>query len=117
MSAALPPALMTDPNHPHPLRHALPLFLLAGFFLASLDATAKWLLREHSLLLVIWARYAGQMLVVTPYALAAGGTGVLRTRRLPLQLARSAMLLLATICFFGGLSYAGRARSPDSSAC
>jgi|PlaIllAssembly_1097288.scaffolds.fasta_scaffold00280_3 drug/metabolite transporter (DMT)-like permease len=96
---------MTDANRPHPLRHALPLFLLAGVFLASLDATAKWLLREHSLLLVIWARYAGQMLVVTPYALAAGGPGVLRTRRLPLQLARSAMLLLATICFFGGLSY------------
>ena len=96
---------MTDANHPHPLRHALPLFLLAGVFLASLDATAKWLLRDHSLVLVLWARYAGQMLVVTPYALAAGGPGVVRTRRLPLQLARSAMLLLATICFFGGLAY------------
>jgi drug/metabolite transporter (DMT)-like permease len=96
---------MTDANHAHPLRHALPLFLLAGVFLASLDATAKWLLREHSLLLVLWARYAGQMLVVTPYALAAGGPGVMRTARLPLQLARSAMLLLATICFFGGLAY------------
>jgi drug/metabolite transporter (DMT)-like permease len=96
---------MTDANLPHPLRHALPLFLLAGLFLASLDATAKWLLRDHLLVLVIWARYAGQMLVVIPFAMAAGGPGVLRTRRLPLQLARSAMLLVATICFFGGLSY------------
>jgi drug/metabolite transporter (DMT)-like permease len=96
---------MTDANRTHPLRHALPLFVVAGLFLASLDATAKWLLRDHLLVLVIWARYAGQMLVVTPFALAAGGPGVLQTRRLPLQLARSAMLLLATICFFGGLTY------------
>jgi len=96
---------MTDANRPHPLRRALPLFVLAGLFLASLDATAKWLLREHLLVLVIWARYAGQMLVVTPFAVAAGGPGVLHTRRLPLHLARSAMLLLATICFFGGLTY------------
>ena len=96
---------MTDANRPHPLRHALPLFLLAGFFLSSLDASAKWLLREHSLLLVIWARYAGQMLVVTPFARAGGGKGFWRTGRLRLQLLRSSLLLAATFCFFGGLRY------------
>ncbi len=96
---------MTDANRPHPLRHALPLFLLAGFFLSSLDASAKWLLREHSLLLVIWARYAGQMLVVTPFARAGGGKRFWRTGRLRLQLLRSSLLLAATFCFFGGLRY------------
>jgi drug/metabolite transporter (DMT)-like permease len=96
---------MTDANRPHPLRHALPLFLLAGFFLSSLDASAKWLLREHSLLLVIWARYAGQMLVVMPFARAGGGPRFWRTRRLRLQLTRSSLLLVATFCFFGGLRY------------
>ena len=96
---------MSDANRPHPLRHALPLFLLAGFFLSSLDASAKWLLREHSLLLVIWARYAGQMLVVTPFARAGGGAGFWRTHRLRLQLTRSSLLLAATFCFFGGLRY------------
>ncbi len=96
---------MSDANRPHPLRHALPLFLLAGFFLSSLDASAKWLLREHSLLLVIWARYAGQMLVVTPFARAGGGARFWRTHRLRLQLTRSSLLLAATFCFFGGLRY------------
>ena len=31
----------------HPLRRALPLFLLAGLCLSSLDATAKYLVRDH----------------------------------------------------------------------
>jgi drug/metabolite transporter (DMT)-like permease len=96
---------MTDPTRPHPLRHALPLFLLAGYFLSTLDASAKWLLREHSLFLVIWARYAGQMLVVTPFARAGGGPRFWRTERLGLQLLRSSLLLAATFCFFGALRY------------
>lgn len=89
----------------HPLRHALPLFLLAGLCLSSLDATAKYLVRDLSLLLVVWARYAGQMVVVTPFAWHRSGWGFWRTRKLVLQLLRSLMLVLATIGFFGGLRY------------
>ena len=96
---------MTHPAHDHPLRRALPLFLLAGFMLSSLDATAKFLVRDHSLFLVVWARYAGQMLVVTPWAWHRAGPGFWRTRRLRLQLVRSALLLAATVCFFGGLRF------------
>ncbi len=93
------------PNTLHPLRRALPLFLFAGFCLTSLDATAKWLVRDHALFLVVWARYAGQMLVVTPYVWHRAGTGFWRTRRLPLQLFRSSLLLAATLCFFAALRY------------
>jgi drug/metabolite transporter (DMT)-like permease len=89
----------------HPLRRALPLFLLAGLCLSSLDATAKYLVRDHALFLVVWARYAGQMLVVTPFAWRRAGPSFWRTRRPLLQLARSGSLLVATICFFGGLRY------------
>ena len=89
----------------HPLRHALPLFVVAGFFLSSLDASAKYLVRDHSLLVVVWARYAGQMAVVTPYAWHRGGAGFWRTRKLRLQLLRSLFLLLATLGFWGGLRY------------
>ena len=67
--------------------HALPLFLLAGLCLSALDATAKYLVRDHSLFLVVWARYAGQMLVVTPFAWHRAGPAFWRTRKLPLQLA------------------------------
>jgi drug/metabolite transporter (DMT)-like permease len=89
----------------HPLRYALPLFLVAGFCLSSLDATAKYLVRDHSLWLVVWARYAGQMVVVTPFAWHRSGPGFWRTRKPALQLLRSLFLLLATLGFWGGLRY------------
>jgi drug/metabolite transporter (DMT)-like permease len=85
--------------------HALPVFLLAGFCLTSLDTTAKYLVRDHSLFLVVWARYLGQMLIAAPIAWKRCGPGFWRTRRLPMQLLRSVMLLGATACFFCGLRY------------
>jgi len=87
------------------LQRAILLFLLAGLCLSSLDATAKYLVRDHPLFLVVWARYAGQMLVVTPFAWQRAGPGFWRTRRPWMQLLRSTLLLVATICFFGGLRY------------
>jgi drug/metabolite transporter (DMT)-like permease len=89
----------------HPLRRALPLFLLAGFCMSSLDATAKYLVRDHTVLLVVWARYAGQMLVVTPIAWHRAGHGFWRTRHVRMQLLRSLCLVVATICFFGALRF------------
>lgn len=89
----------------HPLQRALPLFLFAGFCLSSLDATAKYLVQDHSLFLVVWARYAGQMLVVTPFAWHRAGPGFWRTRRPGIQLIRSGFLLAATGCFFAALRY------------
>ncbi len=92
-------------EHDHPLRQALPPLLLAGLLFSMLDATAKYLVRDHSLLLVVWARYAGQMLVVTPIAAHRVGWGFWRTRHLRLQLLRSLSLVLSTACFFGGLRF------------
>ncbi len=87
------------------LRHALAQFVFAGLCLSSLDATAKYLVHDHSLLLVVWARYAGQMLVVTPFAWHRAGGQFWRTAKLRLQLLRSLFLLLATLGFWGGLRY------------
>ena len=89
----------------HPLRRALPLFLLAGLCLSTLDATAKYLVRDHTLFLVVWARYAGQMLIVTPIAWQRGGPGFWRTGHLRLQLVRSLCLVVATASFFGALRF------------
>jgi drug/metabolite transporter (DMT)-like permease len=87
------------------LRRALPLFLLAGLCLSSLDAAAKWLVRDHPLWLIVWARYAGQMVVVTPFAWQRTGGRFWRTRKPGLQLLRSLFLVLATLGFWGGLRY------------
>ncbi len=73
--------------------------------LPALDATAKYLVRDYSVFLVLWARYAGQMAVVTPFAWHRGGARFWRTRHLALQLMRSACLFAATVCFFSGLRY------------
>ena len=96
---------MHETSGVHPLRRAVPLFLLAGFCFSSLDTTAKYLVRDHSLFLIVWARYAGQMAVVTPFAWHRAGAGFWRTRRLGLQLLRSCFLLVATACFFAGLRF------------
>jgi drug/metabolite transporter (DMT)-like permease len=97
--------MATAGAHDHPLRRALPWFLLAGLCLSSLDATAKYLVRDHPLLLVVWARYVGQLLFVTPYVHYRAGSGFWRTRKLRLHLVRSLFLVLATAFFFGALRY------------
>ena len=89
----------------HPLRRALLLILVAGAFFSTLDATAKYLVRDHALLLVIWARYTGQMVVTTPIAWRRQGRGFWRTRHPGLQLVRSLCLVSATACFFGALRF------------
>jgi drug/metabolite transporter (DMT)-like permease len=89
----------------HPLRRALPLILLAGLCFSTLDATAKYLVQDHALFLVVWARYVGQMLVVTPIAWHRGGRDFWRTQHLRMQLVRSLCLVCATMCFFGGLRF------------
>lgn len=89
----------------HPLRRALPFILLAGLCFSTLDATAKFLVQEHTLFLVVWARYAGQMVVTTPIAWHRGGAGFWRTRHLRMQLVRSLFLVIATLSFFGALRF------------
>ena len=97
---------MTDRSSPsHALARAVPLYILAGLFLSSLDATAKVLVREYPLWWVVWARYAGHLLVVVPLALHKVGPGFWRTRHPLLQVTRSALLLVATIAFFSALRY------------
>lgn len=89
----------------HPFARALSLYLIAGLCLSSLDATAKFLVQDNALFLVVWARYAGQMLVVTPFAWRRGGPSFWRTKRLGLQIVRSCCLMSATITFFAALRY------------
>src|SRR3954467_11556166 len=91
----------TDPQ----LRRALPLVLLAGVCFSTLDATAKYLIQDHPLFLVVWARYAGQFLVVIPIAWHRAGPGFLRTRPLRLHRRRSLCVVRARGSSFGRLRY------------
>ena len=61
--------------------------------------------RRCGLWWVVWARYAGHVLVVLPLAWSKAGSGFWRTGQPLLQLGRSTLLLVATIAFFSGLRY------------
>lgn len=89
---------------PHVAR-AILLYILAGCFLSSLDATAKYLVRDYPVGWVTWARYAGHLVVVIPLAWSKLGPGFWQTRRPVLQMARSTLLLVATLAFFSGLRF------------
>jgi drug/metabolite transporter (DMT)-like permease len=93
------------PGHRHPLALALPSLLLAGMLFTALDTTGKLLLKEHSLFVVVWARYVGQMLLVTAYVRHRTGPHFWRTRHPRAQLARSALLVVTSAAFYVGLRY------------
>ena len=79
------------------------LMLCAIFLFSMMDATAKMLMARYEPMQVVWARYAGMMLVVS-VILAPRLGPLLRTRRLGLQLLRSAFLFAATFSFFTAIS-------------
>ncbi|MEO8137180.1 MAG: DMT family transporter [Betaproteobacteria bacterium] len=84
---------------------AIPLYVTAGFFLSSLDATAKILVPDYPVWWIVWARYFGHVLVVVPLAWTKLGPGFWRTGKPLLQLGRSSFLLGATLLFFTALRY------------
>ena len=87
------------------------LFCLAAVLLFTLmDSLAKHLSGSYPPLQVVWARYAGQALLVFVILLPQG-TAVLRTRLPGLQAVRSVLQFGATACFFMALPHIGLAEA------
>jgi drug/metabolite transporter (DMT)-like permease len=70
--------------------------VVATFCFTSLDAILKMLAAEHSLGMLVLVRNLVQVLLLAALAPALG-RGLLRTRRLPLHLARGACLVATTV--------------------
>ncbi len=83
-------------------RQGIAWMLLSVLVAAAMDATAKYLTQFYPVLQIVWARYTFQAVVVV-LALAPRLPALARTQRLGVQLARSAMLLGATVTFLFGL--------------
>jgi drug/metabolite transporter (DMT)-like permease len=93
-------------NSPHSApAAALLLFILGGFCLSSLDAIGKLALSEAGLALLVWARYAGQVLISLPLAYRFAGSGFWKTQKPAIQCGRSILLLLTTVLFFAGIQW------------
>ncbi|MCR9107726.1 DMT family transporter [Marivita sp. XM-24bin2] len=88
---------MTEQNR------AILLMIAAIFCFSIMDATVKALAPNVGVLPALWARYAGQMLLVFVLVLPRLRT-VVRTKYPKLQFLRSLLLMSATACFFTGLS-------------
>ncbi len=93
-------ALTTD------LPRGVALILLGYLATSCLDLTTKYMIERLPLAELVWARYLVHFLLVA----AMFGRGrpmrlLVQSRRLSLQLFRSAMLLASTMCAFAGLHY------------
>ncbi|OSQ52632.1 DMT family transporter [Marivita geojedonensis] len=88
---------MTEQNR------AILLMIAAIFCFSIMDATVKALAPNVGVLPALWARYAGQMLLVFVLVLPRL-KAVVRTKYPKLQFLRSLLLMSATACFFTGLS-------------
>lgn len=94
----------------HPTTRGIGLMILAILLFTSMDATAKGLIAIYPAPQVIWARFAGQALLVM--AILGPKIGpTLRTRYPKTHLARSAFQLGATGLFFTSLGYIGLAEA------
>lgn len=77
--------------------------LLAVLMFVGLDTLAKLLTETYPVWQVVWARYVFHVLLIA-LVLRGALPATLRTRRLPLQLFRSLLLVATTALFFLGLS-------------
>lgn len=98
---------LTVPQSP---ARAIALMIAAVFCLSVMDACVKAVSPAIGTFPALWARYAGQMLVVLVLVAPRLRT-VARSRYPMLQLARSLLLLSATFFFFTGLSRIGLAEA------
>lgn len=76
--------------------------LLAVLMFVALDTLAKLLTESYPVWQVVWARYVFHLLLIA-LVLHRALPATLRTRRLPLQLFRSLLLVATTVLFFLGL--------------
>ena len=84
-------------------RQGILLMITAVFFLAGLDATAKYLMQSYDVVQVLWVRYAGQTVIVM-LVLGRNLPQALKTAHPGLQLVRSLFLFVATTFFFLGVA-------------
>ena len=76
--------------------------LLTTFLFIGMDTLGKYLMQSYPTTQVMWARFFFHLLLAMAI-MAPGLLAGLRSGRLPLQLARSGLLLVTTAMFFTGL--------------
>ncbi|TWI38083.1 DMT family transporter [Paracoccus sulfuroxidans] len=86
------------------------LLLLAIFLFTLMDATAKYLAQHYEPVQIVWARFAGNMLIVG-VLFAPRFTSVLKSRQPSVQFGRALTQLASSALFFSSLAYIGLAEA------
>ncbi|TVR10506.1 MAG: DMT family transporter [Salinarimonadaceae bacterium] len=96
----IPPAARPDD-----LNKAVLYMCLSALLLPMLNAAAKYLTPDYSVLQITWARYAGHLFYMLAVFAPVYGVALLRTGSLKLQLLRSSLLCVSTLIYITALFY------------
>lgn len=88
----------------HPLRGILMIMTAVAMF-TVMDSIAKYLSRFYPVPGIVWARYAFHLLFVVMILGPRMKLGLLRSKRLGLQIARGAVLAASSLLFFSALKF------------
>jgi drug/metabolite transporter (DMT)-like permease len=102
--------MQASPDLQSGVSRGIALMILAILLFTAMDATAKGLIARYPAPQVIWARFAGQLLIVL-FILRWRVGPLLRTRFPGFHLARSLFQFGATGCFFLSLGHIGLAEA------
>jgi drug/metabolite transporter (DMT)-like permease len=92
------------PARPHPLRGILMIMTAVAMF-TVMDSMAKYLSRYYPVPGITWARYAFHLLFVVMILGPRLKLGLVRTRRLGLQIVRGMLLAASSMFFFSALKF------------
>jgi len=93
-------------KHPaHLSLSAIVLIVLASACFTTVDVTVKVLSQRYEVPLIVWARWSMQALIILALFAPKMKLGLLRTKRLPMQLVRGAVPICSSVCFFSALRY------------
>jgi len=79
--------------------------LLSTLLFASHDGISKYLTEFYAPVLVVWARFMTQSLLMIGIFAPRMGLDIVRTKQPKLQLARGVCMMTASLCFVMGLRY------------
>ena len=77
----------------------------AALVLPFMNAAVKYLTARYPIAEIVWARYAGHLAYCVILFMPRRGLALFVTRRPALQLGRSLLMLLATVCYFSALPH------------
>lgn len=82
---------------------ALMMIVGAVAFFSASDAMIKWLAQRHPVPLLVWARWAAQVLAMLVWLAPSMGMGMVRTGQLRMQLVRGCLLIGSSAAFIAAL--------------